>query len=316
MEDNLTRNSITSITISNDDEGEPLLQINATAAIIPSTKNFLPQWKSTSGHVTLPVHLALMSFIQQASFSDSEESRTFFRSVSALTFGLNSEAWSRILNDLELAGLFSTVHDNEHSFYAAVASAPIQKEVHIIQPEDTLLGEPFTDTAGGSSGARARARATTSADDAPINRQGSMRFLSLASVLDFSAAKGLPLSPLCRLMGTLGPCRTQSSRMNELSSVRVASSIILHGILSSLDLGGTTPDFDAPVIAAHLPEFILAIELPWLLKGCGSSPSDLVKELTDGIRSATRSLQLPRARTFLATQPHPTKKSVRVPKTA
>ena len=34
MEDNLTRNSITSIMISNDDEGEPLIKINGSTHYI------------------------------------------------------------------------------------------------------------------------------------------------------------------------------------------------------------------------------------------------------------------------------------------
>ena len=274
-----------SVNVFIDEEGEAYLRVAPNSEIFESTSLFL-QWRQAENYVETRIHLAIMHLLQRATFTSAAEERAQLDAASPITFNLNRTAWSRILDDLTASGLFSSTFADEHAFSSALLAAPIQENLHIICPDDLQLADALADVEG-TSAPRGRGKgrqATATPAEQPTPRPGQLKFLSLAPVCDFISDRGPPLGPLLRLIGSLGPCHGEASRSSETSTVRVVAAILIQGINSSFELGGSSAEFDHPVLAAYLPEFISATELPWLLKSRGSSPSTLIKELSDGIR--------------------------------
>ena len=153
---------------------------------------------------------------------------------------------------------------------------------------DLQLGDSFDHDKSQTpaSGARRRGNA------APATEQGGGRTGASRPALPlFSGNPGAnsdkrapaTVNPLTRLIGMLGPCLSRKSRRGEMYGVRIMAAILTQGINSFLGLEGRH-SHDHPVLAASLCEFLVATELPWLLRAPGLSQAALRAEGRDGAR--------------------------------
>ena len=123
------------------------------------------------------------------------------RPVNVLCVRLTDACWSRILTELDAAQIFSRNRSTVEELHAAIKDAVFPNPASLdLVAADWRAAENFV--LPGGNGAPA---ATARRDLTPL------RFLSLihvAAIEEPTAA--LPLGPLCHIVGTLGPCLTQS----------------------------------------------------------------------------------------------------------
>ena len=267
-----------------DNEGNVHLSLQQGSDPVSATSSFI-QWTLTGNQAEVQVHIAIMCFLPYCTLSEDVKSSD--ACISCIMFNLSEDAWSRILNTLTEAGAFNTCLKDEHELSVKLASVDLSSEPMTITMDDLQLGDTFDydpGSAAGSGGRSRRGNTPQTAEEAAVEPgPADLRFLALVGVHELVQTRGPKLSPLVRLIGMLGPCLARSSRSGEMSGVRIMAAILMQGINTFLGGDGKHP-YDHPVLAASLCEFLVATELPWMLRAPGLSMGSLRAEARDGAR--------------------------------
>ena len=277
-----------------DASGNTFLAIPSEEKVITATP-FLP-WRERSDYMEIPVHLAILLFIPACPLCESSISSGAFDDTSALTFNLQASTWARVLSTLTEAGIFNETLTDEHQLLSLMVAAAhdLPKEAMTITDQDISKGESFdSDDSQAARRQRAGAAQASLAEQAQPG-PADLRFIHLASINHLTTPSNLPLSPLTRLVGAMGPCLTRRARMHEMASVRIIAAIIRQGI--NLYLGASQgAGFADPVLAASLCEFLTQVMLHPKMQSTGISEAMLRTAMTDAIQYVLHHSILPSA---------------------
>ena len=189
------------------------------------------------------------------------------RGASPFTLRLSGAAWSRIFDELVLAGIFNgagMIEDYEE-LQGLIESAiyPTPTNLHITDA-DLALGQAFALPVGnGAAAVQGRALLT------------QVRFLHLATVAlleDVNARN--PWKTLTTLIACVGPCLTNASRMDETSHVQDFASLFRSRRPECTTDGA---------LARALRTITSDVRLPYELRPATLSPTALAEAAMDGL---------------------------------
>ena len=271
--------NIVQITINN---GQAWFSLPEGHAAVAAVEKFIV-WSHEGGRAKIPLHLAKQTFLKRCDLSRATEHTDYFQEISMLNFNLRETAWSRIIDTLNSAGVFTTPAQQRAKFNDAMKTARIAEDKITIVPEDIRRGDPFDEPPPERTRTQGQ-RARETEPQAPTPGEADLRLLHLCPISNLIASRGPPMELVARLAGALGPCLTHAQRRNENSTVRVTAKILATNIGRFLGADSTT--YEHPVLAAALKPFLEATALPTPLQGNDTSPSALTIEMSDGIRCA------------------------------
>ena len=265
--------------------GHVFLSVEEDSKVASSTQ-FLG-WTKHANSLEIPVHLAALVFLPYCSFDEDDATFTRLADVSALTFNLQAEAWTRVLSTLSDFGLFDETYENEHLLLTRLAEVQPQPQSPdlTLSHTDIWRGESFdVNPAVTPAARRAQQRAAATPPEDQVVQPGppDLRFISLARVTSLTSNSAPNLGPLTRLLGMLGHCLTRRVRDDEMAGVRITAAILRQGVNTFLGAPGGA-GFDNPVLAATLGEFLSTVMLHPKMKGVGLSEVSLRNEVVDSI---------------------------------
>ena len=244
--------------------------LSANSGVVSSTPCL--DWQSApagpggAARVQLMTFQAIKAFLPRCKISRLPADLAAASSINALTVRLTDVCWSRILTELYSAGVFaSTAHSIDELYhFLEKASIPTPANLDLVA-SDWRNAEAFSLPEG-----------EWAVDIAVRQMLAPIRFLSLLAVPSLEEpAAPLPLGLLGVVIGSLGPCLTQASRLIETSTVQhTAFTLRAH-------LASTAPTDD--FLASKVVPFVKSKQLPSPLHSHGVSETELREDLEDGI---------------------------------
>ena len=192
---------------------------------------------------SLPQFIAVRAFLMRNDVGPAPADLAAARTVSPLTFCGTAAAWSRWLTELDASGLltsapFVRLRDSD----AVLMTLMIQNgaALHILAA-DHGLSEPFDTPAvpAGRGRGRGRGRGAVIPGVAAVAGPAELAFINVATLglfSNLSAGNSAPLLSFCRLVGALGPCLTRAVRLDLMSTVRTAATVLRNMVAKSAGL--------------------------------------------------------------------------------
>ena len=195
--------------------------------------------------------------------------------ASVVRVRFNGPFWTRVLTELAASGFFvAGLFANLREMLEALTRLALQNPQQLlITAADWSLGQDFVIPAGAGGAAAARRQLLL-----------PTRFISLvtADMLELSPPSPTPLKVLFDLLGFLGPCLTQASREQEVSTFQAAARKLRAAVDSGNSVDGTLATDLFGYLEGQLEAF------PDQLRSVALDETSLRSELTD-ILDFTRS---------------------------
>ena len=236
-----------------------------------TTTAFLP-WQPAAAAAGAPPQLQMttvqftISFGARCSIARLPADQAAARAATVVRIRFNGAFWSRVLQELNAAGLFAAgLFTDFRSMQLSMLQLALPNPVNLqIAAGDWQLGQDFVLPAGAGAAAVARRQLL-----APT------RFVALVNVTMLESTGESPLRPLLDLMGVLGPCLTQASRELEAATFQVAARELRDAMSGGSSIDGT--------LAAKLPDFLTTRLEPFpnQLRAVTLDESTLLSEFLD-----------------------------------
>lgn len=230
--------------------------------------------------VGLDAFKAIRAFLGCCRLSKQQADNNVFQQTSFLRFDLNNAAWDRVLNELVDSELPQLLQDagvrSLGGFDDALSKlTPANPNNLVLVGPDLLLREPFDVAAVPARPAHGRHAAVAAVD--AVAGPAELAFLNLCALtlLEDEGSASLPLLPLARLAGMLGPFSTQAVRGNAVSTIQLTGALIRQQLTSRF---GCVAD---GAMAVNLKDFIMDTYLPGALSAHRASEDELRREARD-----------------------------------
>lgn len=227
-------------------------------------------WKSvpsfrgqTASDAVLTSAQAVALFLPRCFVEDTPPSKTAADDAHPLNFRLSATAWSRIISVYIDSDLLREQFDDLPSFRKAMAKLTLARPGDLaITHADWKLGEAFVVPGGDVADAR--------------EAMAAIKFLSMVSInrLENQNHTSTPFGFVSALIGALGPCLTNASRLDETSALH----FVTHRLKQSAG-----PAMRDGAMAFHLPEVISTASLPEALQPHSAGGSELMSEFVDAL---------------------------------
>lgn len=230
--------------------------------------------------VSLDLFKAVRAFLGRCSLSKEQADQNVFSQTPFLRFDLTNAAWDRILDeyvDSELPQLLQDAGVRSLGGFDETVNklTPANPDNFIISNPDLLLRDAFDTAAIPARPARARQAAVPAVD--AVAGPPELAFLNLCTLplLEDRGSAILPLLPLARLAGMVGPFSTAEKR------TEVVSTIQLTGALLRQQLGTRFGCAADGAMAVNLKDFLLDTYLPGVFSAHRASEEELRREARD-----------------------------------
>lgn len=221
---------------------------------------------NTAADAMLTSSQAVSAFLSRCHVEDSPQSKAAGERAHVLNFRLSATAWSRILSAYHDSGAFGQPCSDLPTLRSAIANTVFATPRDLaVSHADWSLGEAFNIPTGNAA-----------ADITAREALAPLRFFALASVarLEVESKPNARWSVLSSLVGAIGPCLTEASRLDETAPLHYVAHRIRQVVGVAMRDGA---------LAFNLPDTVLAAVLPNALQPHSATPTELMNELIDAL---------------------------------